>query len=101
MSRYFKSTTLIVLVVLGASLAPLPGSRSAAAADFVVRGDVSKGILEDCLPVTFVGAHGVEEGAAGGVAGLDHWGNTIQAVWVDFAAQVPSPGALAADYPFI
>jgi len=66
-----------------------------------VRGDVSKGILEDCLPVTFVGAHGVEEGAAGGVAGLDHWGNTIQAVWVDFAAQVPSPGALAADYPFI
>jgi len=48
----------------------------------------------DCPEVRFIGAHGINEGAAGGGDGTVpakmayYWGETVQAVWNEFAEEV-------------
>lgn len=53
----------------------------------------------DCPRVLFLGAHGINEGAEGGVAEKEYWGETIESVWSTFEEKVEGERAEAGDYP--
>jgi hypothetical protein len=51
-----------------------------------------------CPRVEFLGLHGLNEGASGGLPNADHWGPTIQDVWANFRTSGVVE-AHAVDYP--
>jgi hypothetical protein len=53
----------------------------------------------DCPSVLFLGAHGINEGAAGGVAGESSWGTAVEKVWTELQPKVSGARSEAGDYP--